>query len=120
MAARGFIRVQHFQVAPDDDARAAQFTQHIGHHLVVARKLVVQPDVAEREADLFEQVKNQFQFDVHQRFAGDAPVENGDADDSVAVGNRHGHLRAEQFKFLLRLCVGAGFITVAAQNSSQS
>ena len=94
--------MQHFQVAPDDDAGAAQFAQHIGHQLIVVRDLVVQPDVAEREADLFEQVENQFQLGVGERFAGDAPVENGDPDDAVAVGNRHGHLRAKQFKFYLR------------------
>ena len=51
---RRLVCVQHFQVAADDDARAAQFAQHVGHHLVVAGELVVQPDVAEREADLFE------------------------------------------------------------------
>ena len=45
-------------------------------------ELVVQPDVAERQADLFEQMENQFQFGVDQRFAGDAAVENGDADNA--------------------------------------
>ena len=81
MAAGGLVGVQHLQVAPDDDARAAQFAQHVRHHLVVAGELVVQPDVAQGQADLFEQMENQFQFGVHQRFAGDAPVENGDAHD---------------------------------------
>ncbi len=119
MAARGLVRVEHLQVAPDDDAGAAQFAQHVGHHLVVAGKLVVQPDVAEREADLFEQVENQFQLDVHQRFAGDAPVKNGDADNRPAVGNGHGDLRAQQFKFLLRLDVGARLVAVAAQNAAE-
>ena len=119
MPARGLVGVQHLQVAPDDDARAAQFAQHVGHHFVVSGKLVVQPDVAEREADLFEQVENQFQLDVDERFAGDAPVKNGDADDAFAVGNRHGDLRAQQFKFLLRLGVGAGLVAVAAQNPTE-
>ena len=59
MPAGGLVGVQHLQVAPDDDARAAQFAQHVGHHLVIAGELVVQPDVAEREADLFEQMENQ-------------------------------------------------------------
>ncbi len=88
MAARGLVGVKHLQVAPDDDAGAAQFAQHVGHHLVVAGQLVVQPDVAERQADLFEQMENQFQFGVDQRFAGDAAVENGDADDCFAVEHR--------------------------------
>ena len=119
MPAGGFVGVQHFQVAPDDDARAAQFAQHIGHHFVVAGELVVQPDVAEREANLFEQMENQFQLGVDQRLAGDAPVENRHAHDAAAAGHRHGHLRAEQFKFLLRLDIRAGFMAVAAENSAQ-
>ena len=119
MAARGLVGVQHLQVAPDDDAGAAQFAQHVGHHLVVAGELVVQPDVAEGEADLFEQVENQFQFDVHERLAGDAPVKHGHAGDGFAVGNGHGDLRAQQFKFLLRLDVGARLVAVAAQNASE-
>ena len=120
MAARGLVGVKHLQVAPDDDAGAAQFAQHVGHHLVVAGELVVQPDVAEGEADLFEQMENEFQLDVDERFAGDAPVENGDAGNRFAVGNRHGDLRAEQFKFLLRLDVGARLVAVAAENPCPS
>ncbi len=119
MAARGLVGVEHLQVAPDDDAGAAQFAQHVGHHRVVAGELVVQPDVAEGEADLFEQVENQFQLRVHERLAGDAPVEHGDADDGFAVGNGHGDLRAQQFKFLLRLGVGADLVAVAPQDASE-
>ncbi len=79
----------------------------------------MQPDVAQREADLFEQMENQFQLGVGERFAGDAAVKHGDADDAVAVGHRHGHLRAEHFKFLLRVGIGAGFVAVAAQNPAE-
>ena len=119
MAAGGLVGVEHLQVAPDDDARAAEFAQHVRHHLVVAGQLVVQPDVAEGQADLFEQMENQFQFGVDQRFAGDAAVENGDADNGFAVEHGHGDLGAEQFKFLLRLGVGAGLVAVAAENPAQ-
>ena len=58
MTPRGLVRVQHLQVAPDDDAGAAEFAQDVGHHLVVAGQLVVQPDVAQRETDVFEQMEN--------------------------------------------------------------
>ena len=119
MPPRRLVRVQHFQVAADHHARAAQFPQHIRHHLVIARQLIVQPDVAQREADLFEQMKNQFQLHVHQRFAGHATIENRHADDRVAALNRHRHLRAEQFKFLLRLAVRARLVAVAAENAPQ-
>ena len=86
---------------------------------MISGKLVVQPDVTEREADLFEQMKNQFQLGVDERFAGDAAVKDSDAGNSFAVGNRHGDLRAHQFKFLLRFGVGACFVAVAPQNSPQ-
>ena len=119
MPSRGLVRVQHLQIAPDDDAGAAQFAQHVGHHLVVAGQLVVQPDVAEREADLFEQMENQFQLHVHQWFAGYAAIKRGDANNRVAAGDGHGHLRAKQLKFLLRLPVGARLIAVAAENAAE-
>ena len=119
MPFRGFVRVQHFQIVADDDACAAQFAQHVGHHFVIAGNLVVQPDVAERQGDLFEQMENQFQFRIDERFAGDAAIENGDADKPNSVGDRHGDLRAKHFKFLSRVGVGAGLVAVTSQNPSQ-
>ena len=111
--------MQDFQVLPDDNAGAAQFAQHVGHHLVVGRDLVMQPDVAEREADLFEQMENQLQFGVDERLAGDACIENSDADHAVAIGNRHSHLAAKQFKFFLRSGVGPRFSAVPAQDPAE-
>ncbi len=119
MAACGLVGVEHAQVVSDDDAGAAEFAQYAGHHLVIAGELVVQPDVAEREADLFEQVENEFQLNVDERFAGDAAVEHGDPDNAFAAGNGHRDLRAEQFKFLLRLAVSAGFFAVATENPAE-
>ena len=120
MAARGFVGVEHLQVASDDDARAAEFAQHVGHHLVVAGELVMQPDVAEREAHLFEQVENEFQLDVDERFAGDPAIEHRHPDNAFLAGNGHRDLGAEQFKFLLRLGVRPGLVAVAAENPAQS
>ncbi len=119
MPPRRLVRVQNFKVASDDDARAAQFAQDVGHQLVIADQLVVQPDVAEREADLFEQVENQFQFHVHQRLAGHAAVKDRDPDDGIAAVDRHGDLRAKQFKFFLHLAVIEGFRAVAAEDAAQ-
>ena len=120
MPARGLVGVKHFQITSHHDAHVAQFAQHIGHHLVIAGKLVVQPDVAKRQPDLFEQMKNQFQFVVGKRLAGDAAVENGDADDGFTVEDRYGDLHAEQFKFLLCPGVRARLVAVAAQNPAQA
>ena len=119
MPPRGLVGVQHLEVAPDDDAGAAQFAQHVGHHLVVFGKLVVQPDVAHAEADLPEQMENQFQLGVGERLARHAPVENGHADDCLAIEDRHGDLRAKQFKFFLRLGVHADLVAVATQNPAE-
>ena len=95
MTAGGLIRVQHLQVVADHDARAAQLAEHIGHHLVVARKLFMQPDIAECQADLFEQMENQFQLGVDEQFTSDTSVKYSQTHDPVTIGNRHGHLRAK-------------------------
>ena len=112
--------MKDFQVAADDHAGAVQFAQHAGHHVVVARELIVQPDVAHGETDLFEQMENQFQFGVGEGFARDAPIEHGHAEQGFAIKDRHGDLTAEQFKFLLRLRVGADFVAVAAQDATEA
>jgi len=111
--------MEHPEVAPDDDARAAEFAQHIRHHFVVAGELVMQPDVAQGQAHLFEQPEDQLQLGIDQGFAGDAAVENGDAHNVFAVEDGHGDLGAEQFKFLLGLGIGAGFVAVAAEDAAQ-
>ena len=108
------------QVAADDDTGAAEFAQDAGHHFVVAGQLVVQPDVLDRQAQLLKQVENQLQFRIDQRFARDAAVKDGHAHQGFPVQNGHGNLRAEQFKFLLCLDVGAGFLAVAAQNAARA
>ena len=107
------------KIAADDDAGAAEFAQDVGHHFVVAGQLVVQPDVLDGQAELFEQVENQLQFGIDQRFAGDAPVKDGHAQDRFAVEDGHGHLGAQQFEFLLRFRVVAGLVAVAPQNAAE-
>ena len=80
----------------------------------------MQPDVTQREPDLFEQMENEFEFGVGKRFAGDTPIKHGHAQQGIAVKDGHGDLAAEQFKFLLCLHVGADLVAVAAQNSTQA
>ncbi|MCX6896118.1 MAG: hypothetical protein NTZ16_11590, partial [Verrucomicrobia bacterium] len=110
--------MQDAEIAADDDAGAAQFAQHVGHHLVVGGDLVVEPDVLDGEAELLEQVENEFEFVVGERFAGEAAVEHGDADEVFAIEDGDGDLGAEEFKFFLGLDVVAGAVAVAAADAA--
>ena len=118
--AGGLVGVDDAEVTADDDARAAQFAQDVGHHLVVGGELVVEPDVADAQADVFQKVEDQLELVVDELFAGDAAIEHGQADDGFAVQDGYGHLGAKQFKFLLRLDVGAGLLAVAADDPAQA
>ena len=46
------------EVAADDNARAAELAQDVGHHLVIAEQLIVKPDVLHRQAELFKQMED--------------------------------------------------------------
>ena len=39
----GFVGMKDVQVAADDDARAAQLTENVRHHLVIGGQLIMQP-----------------------------------------------------------------------------
>src|SRR5262249_8636001 len=120
MAAGGFVGMKELEVAADDDAGAAEFAEDVGHHLVVAGELVVQPDVAQAEADLFEEAGDEFELDVDEGFAGYAAAKRGNAHDGIAVEDGNGDLGTEEFKFLLGLAIGAGLVAVAAEDAAQA
>src|SRR3989454_8723239 len=101
------------QVAANHDTAAAQFMQDVYHHLVVAGQLVMEPNVANRQSQRFEQVENQFQFGVGERIAGQTPVERRDANQSFAIQNRNGHLNPQQFKLLLDFQVALHFTVIS-------
>ncbi len=106
------------QVPTDHDTGAAELAQDVAHHLVVGGQLVVQPDVLDRHAQLFEQMENEFQFAVGQRLAGDAPVEGGHAHQRFPVEDRNGHLRAEQLELFLHLHIAEGFAPLASDDAA--
>src|SRR5262249_25645010 len=88
--------------------------------IIVASQLVVEPDVPDCQTELLEQMENQFQFSVDERFAGDMPVKNGHADHSFPIEHRNRHLRSQQIEFFLGFRVAPGFFTVATQDAAQS
>src|SRR2546425_5277159 len=92
--------------------------QDVYHHLVVARQLVMEPNVANRQSQRFEQVENQLQFGVGERIASQTPIERRDANQGFAVQNRDGDLNPEQFKFLLDFQVALHFAVFSPQDAS--
>ena len=105
------------QIGPDAQAAFPGGVQDADHHLVVARQLVVEPNVANRQSQRFEQVENQFQFGVGERIAGQAPIERRNADQSFAIQNRNGHLNPQQFKFLLDFQVALHVGVISPQDA---
>src|SRR5439155_13850067 len=115
--ARNLVGMEDGQVAANDDTAVAQFVQDVDHHLVVAGQLVMEPNVANRQSQRFEQVKHQFQFRVGERIAGQTPMKRRDADQSFAIQNRNGHLNSQQFKFLLDFLVALHLAVVSPQDA---
>lgn len=118
--AGGFVGVEDGEIAGDDDAAAAELAEDLGHHLGVGGELLVEPDIAEGEAEGFEEVEDEFQFGVGERFAGEAAVEDGDADEGFAVGDGDGDLDAEEFELLLHGGVGEDFAGVASEDAAMA
>ncbi len=117
---RRLVRVQDGQVPVHHHARIVQLAEDPGHQLVVPRQLIVQPDVLHRQPHLLQQVEDEFQLRVRQRLARNVAVEHRHTDDRFPVEDRHRHLPAQQFKFLLRLDIPPGFIAAPAKNPSQT
>ena len=65
-------------------------------------------------------MEDQLQFRIDERFAGDAAIKDGNAENRFAVEDRNSYLRAEQLKFFLALQVLANFFPVAAQDSAKA
>jgi hypothetical protein len=86
---------------------------------MVCRQLVMQPDVLDGQGQFLEQMENDLELAVGERFAGDAAVEHGNADQFLAVKNGHGHLCAQRFKLALDLFVRPGLVAVAPENFSR-
>src|SRR6266568_4430977 len=105
------------QAAANHDTAAAHFMQYVYHHLVVARQLVMEPNVANRQSQRFEQVENQFQFGVGERIAGQTPIKRRNANQSFAIQNRNGHLNPQQFKFLLDFQVSLHVAVLSPQDA---
>ena len=112
------VRMLDDQVATDDNARAAELAQDVGHHFVIAEQLIVKPDVLHRQAKLFEQMKNQFELAVANRLSSDAPIEGRDADQLLVIEHRDRDLRSKDFEFLLHLRISKGFSTVPPHDPS--
>ena len=102
--------MQQRQVGADDDTSAAQVAQNVLHHGMAVGQLVMQPDILDGHADLFEQMKDERQFLVVQRLPGDASVEDGHAHERFAIEHRHGHLRPQQLELLLDLQIRKRFL----------
>ena len=114
----GGIGLEDGQVAADDDAAAGELREHVGHHLVIAQELVVQPTVADGQAHFFEEMEDEREFLAGEGFAGDAAIEHGDADHGFAVENGEGDLGAEEFKFLEDFAIDAGLVAAALEDAA--
>ena len=112
----GLVRMLNDQVATDDNARAAELAQDVGHHLVIAEQLIVKPDILHRQTKLFKQMENQLQLAVANRFPGDAPIEGCNADQRLPIKHRNRDLRPEDFELLLHLQISVGFRAVPAND----
>ena len=77
----------------------------------------MEPNVANRQSQRFEQVENQFQFGVSERIAGQTPIERRNANQSFAIQNRNGHLNPQQFKFLLDFQVALHVAVISPQDA---
>ena len=80
----------------------------------------MQPDVLDRQPQLFEEVEDQLQLRIHQRLTGDAPVKNRHSQNRLAIQDGHGHLPAKQLEFFLRLEVVARLFAVTPQDAPQA
>jgi hypothetical protein len=110
--------MQNVQIPAHDQAAAAKLAQHIGEHRLVGDELIVEPDVANAQADLFEDVENDFQFLLRKRFTSDASVEGSEPHQCLTIEDRHHHLDAKQRKFPLYFWIAVSFIAVAPKNAS--
>ena len=115
---RGGIGLEDGEVTADDDAAAGKLRHHVGHHLEIARELVVQPTVADRQPEFLEEMKHQPELLVGERLAGDAAVEHRDPDHRFAIENGKRDLRAEQFKFLENFAIHPRLVAAVFQNAS--
>jgi len=50
--------VKDAQIAANNDAGTAQFAQNLRHHLMVSGQLIVEPDILDRQTQLFQQMKD--------------------------------------------------------------
>ena len=64
-----------------DEARAAELAQNVPQHFVVCGKLVVDPNIFNRQSEFLEEVKEEFQLRIAQALASDSDIECGDAND---------------------------------------
>ena len=115
---RGCVGVEGGEIAADDDAAAAEMAEDVGDHRVVGVELVVQPGVADGEADLLEHVEDERQLFVRVGFAGQPLVEDGDAEQRLAVEDGDGHMRAEELEFLGDLAAGLRLVAARAEDAA--
>ena len=71
----------------------------------LAAELVVQPDVAYRHSQLFEQMKDELQLTVDEWLARHSSVKGRHPHKRFPIENRNGNLRPEQLELLLHLHV---------------
>ena len=69
VTARGPVGVQDGQVAAHHHAGAAQLAEDVRHQFMIGGELVVQPDVLDGQPEFLEQMENDFQLAIEQRFA---------------------------------------------------
>ncbi|MGD0615552.1 MAG: hypothetical protein ABSA69_08955 [Verrucomicrobiota bacterium] len=117
--AGGFVGVKNGEIAADDDASAAEFAQDLRHDIVVAGQLVVEPDIFDGQAQVFQQVEDQLQLRIGKRLAGDMAVKDRHADDGFTVQHRNSDLGSEQFKLPLGFRVLAALLTGSAQDAAE-
>ena len=114
----GLVGVKDIEIPAHHDTGAGELAENVRHHLVAGHDLVVEPDVLDGHAELFQQAENQAQFAVDERFAGDAPVEKSHAHQILPVQDRHGDLGTQQFELLLHLQVAFRIGRLAPENAS--
>ena len=115
---RALVGVKNLQIAIDHYTGIAQLTQHTGQQFAVAGHLVVPPDIAHRQGQAFQQMKDRFQFHVGEWFTRDPPIEQRHPEHGFAVQDRHGHLSPQNLKLFLDFLINNGRRLIAAQNSA--
>ena len=110
--------MDHLQIAIDHHAGVGQLPQHAREQFAVAGHLIVQPDIAHRQREALQQMKDRFQLDIRERFARDPSIEERHTHHHLAIENRNGDLRAEDLKFLLDFIIGEGQWFVAAKDAA--